>query len=94
MRIDLERLEDILEAIDKIEKYIDRGKDIFNKNELIQVWMIHHLQIIGEASAAMSHKSIEANPKIALVRYVRFSQCFSPRVFSSRFRNNLDCGYQ
>ena len=56
--------------------------------------MIHHLQIIGEASAAMSHKSIEANPKIALVRYVRFSQCFSPRVFSSRFRNNLDCGYQ
>ena len=59
MRDDRERLRDILEAIEKIEKYAKRGKQIFEREELIQIWIIHHLQIIGEASAAMSQSLIE-----------------------------------
>ena len=59
MRDDKERLRDILEAIEKIEKYAKRGKQIFEREELIQIWIIHHLQIIGEASAAMSQNLIE-----------------------------------
>lgn len=64
MRNDYERLKDILEAINKIEKYANKGKKIFEQDELIQVWIIHHLQIIGEASAAMSQKLVEDNPEI------------------------------
>ncbi|NJK58766.1 MAG: DUF86 domain-containing protein [Pleurocapsa sp. SU_5_0] len=64
MRNDYERLKDILEAINKIKKYANKGKKIFEQDELIQVWIIHHLQIIGEASAAMSQKLVEDNPEI------------------------------
>ena len=64
MRNDVERLRDILEAINNIEKYASQGKQVFEQNELIQVWIVHHLQIIGEASAAMSRSLIEDNPEI------------------------------
>lgn len=58
MRDDRERLRDILEAIDNIEKYASRGKEVFEQDELIQVWIIHHLQIIGEASSSISSSFI------------------------------------
>ena len=64
MRDDRERLRDILEAINNIEKYANRGKEVFEQDELIQIWIIHHLQIIGEASAAMSQNFIANNPEI------------------------------
>jgi len=52
---DRERLLDILEAVERIEKYTRRGRRAFESNELIQNWIIHHLQIIGEAARALSH---------------------------------------
>jgi uncharacterized protein with HEPN domain len=58
MRDNRERLRDIQEAIIKIEKYAVRGKQVFENDELIQIWIIHHLQIIGEASASMSEAFI------------------------------------
>ena len=64
MRNDRERLRDILEAIEKVEKYASRGKQIFERDELIQVWIIHHLQIIGEASAAISRSLAEDHSEI------------------------------
>jgi uncharacterized protein with HEPN domain len=36
MRNERERLLDILEAIERIEKYAEEGKDAFESNELIQ----------------------------------------------------------
>lgn len=54
MRNDQERLLDILEAIERIEKYTVRGRSTFDGDELIQTWVLHHLQIIGEAVRAMS----------------------------------------
>ncbi len=54
MRDDRERLLDILEAIERIEKYAARGRTVFEEDELIQTWVLHHLQIIGEAVRALS----------------------------------------
>lgn len=54
MRSERERLLDILEAIERIEKYAEEGKDAFNADELIQTWIIHHIEIIGEACRALS----------------------------------------
>ncbi|MGV0026419.1 HepT-like ribonuclease domain-containing protein [Phormidesmis priestleyi] len=54
MRNDHERLHDILEAIIRIERYVEQGKEAFGQDELIQVWIAHHLQIIGEAARATS----------------------------------------
>lgn len=52
MRDDRERLLDIQEAIERIEKHTAKGREIFERDELIQTWVIHHLQIIGEAARA------------------------------------------
>lgn len=49
MRSERERLLDILEAIERIEKYAEEGKDAFQADELIQTWIVHHIMIIGEA---------------------------------------------
>lgn len=54
MRSDHERIKDIQEAIANIEKYSIQGKTAFFENELIATWIIHHLQIIGEAVRSIS----------------------------------------
>ncbi|WP_414542810.1 DUF86 domain-containing protein [Nostoc sp. CCY0012] len=64
MRNDRERLKDIQEAIEKIEKYAQRGKQEFFDNELIQSWILLQLQIIGEAARAMTIQTHEQYPEI------------------------------
>jgi uncharacterized protein with HEPN domain len=53
MRSERERLLDILEAIERIEKYAEDGKDAFDADELIQTWIVHHIAIIGEACRSL-----------------------------------------
>jgi uncharacterized protein with HEPN domain len=53
MRDRRERILDMLEAIERIERYIATGRVKFEKDELIQTWVVHHLQIIGEAAAKL-----------------------------------------
>ena len=53
MRSARERLLDILEAIERIEKYARKGKTAFLKDELIQNWMVNHITLIGEACRAL-----------------------------------------
>ncbi len=54
MRDDRERLADIIDAIERIEKYAVRGRRALQTDELIQTWVVHHLMIIGEACRALS----------------------------------------
>jgi len=48
-----ERLLDILDAIAAIERHHGRDKAAFEGDELLQVWFLRHLQIIGEAARAL-----------------------------------------
>lgn len=54
MRSDAERLRDILDAIEQTRKYSAQGRDAFERDELIQVWIVHHLARLGEAVARLS----------------------------------------
>jgi len=54
VRSDRERLLDILEAIERIEKYLVKGRQAFEHDELLQTWVVHHIQIIGEAATKLS----------------------------------------
>ena len=56
MRSERERLLDILEAIERIEKYAARGKNTFEEDELIQNWMVNHIATIGEACRALPNE--------------------------------------
>jgi uncharacterized protein with HEPN domain len=49
VRDDRLRLADMLEAIELIEKYARRGRNAFEEDELIRAWIVHHLEILGEA---------------------------------------------
>jgi len=64
MRDDRERLLDIKEAIGNIKKYSVKGRGTFEEEELVQNWIIHHLQIIGEAAVKISDDFQEQHPDI------------------------------
>ena len=53
MRGDAERLRDVLEAIEQIRKYSSKGREAFERDEVIQVWIVHHLARLGEAAARL-----------------------------------------
>lgn len=64
MRDDGERLRDIQEAIERIERYAAGGTAALENNELVQTWILHHLQIIGEASNRLSQTLRAHHPEI------------------------------
>lgn len=53
MREPKERIRDILEAIANIEKYASKGRAEFDRDELVRLWCVRHLEIIGEAVRAL-----------------------------------------
>ncbi len=63
MRDDRERLFDILEAIERIDKYASKGRPAFEDDELIQTWVLHHLQLIGEATRVLSTEVKQRHPE-------------------------------
>ena len=62
MRDDRVRLGDILEAIERIEKYAGQRRDVLYSDELVQTWVVHHLMIVGEACRALSAEFRAAHP--------------------------------
>jgi uncharacterized protein with HEPN domain len=59
-----ERVLDILEAIERIEKYGRAGKEEFERNELVQIWILHHLQILGEAVNTLRPELQQNHPEV------------------------------
>lgn len=64
MRDDREKLLDIKEAIENVQKYASRGREVFREDELVQTWILHHIQILGEAAARLSDEFQEKHSEI------------------------------
>lgn len=64
MRDDFDRFEDILDSIEKIEKYTISGREQFDSQELVQTWVVHHIQIIGESACQLSEEMKDRYPDI------------------------------
>ena len=64
MRRDLDRLSDVMEAIEAIQRYASGGRERFDADELIRVWCLRHLEIIGEAAARMSDDLRSRYPEV------------------------------
>lgn len=58
------RLQDILDAIGQIEVEAVKGRAAFDGSSLIQVWMVHHLMIIGEAVRAIDPTVRQRYPSV------------------------------
>ena len=81
MRSDSEKLKDILEAIERIERYEVQGREAFEQNELIQTWFIQNLQIIGEASRIALFGNKGATLRNSLDKDHRNAEHFDPQLF-------------
>lgn len=64
MRDDRSRLLDVIEAIERIERYAARGREAFDRDELLQTWVVHHIQIVGEAVRKLSDALRSEHPEI------------------------------
>jgi len=64
MRGDPDRLNDILEAISKIRTRVGDNSDVFLADEMLQVWAIHYLQVIGEAARGVSQALRDRHPEV------------------------------
>ena len=64
MRDSRVRLVDMLEAIERIERYAAQGRQAFEEDELIQIWFVHYLQVIGEAAARLDRDFHDTHPGI------------------------------
>jgi uncharacterized protein with HEPN domain len=64
MRLDRERLLDIIEAIEAIERHLPETRQEFDANELVRVWCLRHIEIIGEAAANLSQEARDQAPNV------------------------------
>lgn len=64
MRSDRDRILDIAEEIEGIERYAGRGKEVYDADELIRAWMLQRIQVIGEAVAHLSTDMKDRHPEV------------------------------
>jgi uncharacterized protein with HEPN domain len=86
MRSDADRVSDILEAIAKIRERITDGMDAFQGDEMLQVWVIHHLQIIGEAPRGVSEALRDRHPEVPWPQIVALRNILVHEYFGINMR--------
>jgi uncharacterized protein with HEPN domain len=86
VRDDAERLADIIEAADKIATRVGRGREAFDKDEDVQIAIVHLIQIIGEAASGLSDALVDAHPEIPWRQIVAIRN----RVVHGYFEVDLD----
>jgi uncharacterized protein with HEPN domain len=82
VRDDRARLYDIVEAAEAIEKYAARGRTGFEQDELVQAWILRHLQIIGEAARGLSPAFRERYPDDIWTRAIGMRNILVHRYFA------------
>lgn len=64
MRSQAERLRDMLDAIEAIDRYTSAGRERFDRDELVRSWVVRHLAVIGEAAGRLSDELRGRAPEI------------------------------
>jgi uncharacterized protein with HEPN domain len=82
MRDDRLRFQDMHESIKKIEKYTAPGKQRFVSDELVQVWVVHYLQVLGEAARGVSEESQKKYSQIPWGKIIGFRNILVHHYFA------------
>ena len=86
MRSDADRLNDILQAIAKIRERITDRIEAFGGDEMLQVWVIHHLQVIGEAARGVSQSLKDRHPEVPWPQIVALRNILVHEYFGLNMR--------
>ncbi len=86
MRSDADRLGDIIEAISKIRERITDGLDAFLDDDMLQVWVIHHLQVVGEAARGVSQSLKDRHPEVPWPQIVALRNILVHEYFGLNLR--------
>lgn len=81
MRDDRLWLEDILEAIGKIEADLPSDQDSFVGDEKTRIWVLHFLQRIGEAARVLSDRTRNEIHEVDWQRWVGFRNVLVHQYF-------------
>lgn len=88
MRDDRGRLQDIFDAIKRIEQYAKRGRRVFEEDELVHTWMIHHIQIIGEAASQLTPPFRKTHQQVPCPQIIKCAMCWSTTISVSIWRKS------
>ncbi len=86
MRGDAERVAGMLEAAEKLEAQGAKGRDLFDQDEIVQLALVHLVQIIGEAASRVSDDLRRRHPEIPWRQVVGMRN----RVVHGYFEVDLD----
>ena len=81
MRGDRNRLLDILESIERIFRHTEPGRAHFEADELVQIWVIHHIEILGEAARGLSEALRGRHPEVPWREMMAIRNVLSHRYF-------------
>lgn len=81
MRNDRERLLDILEAIERIDRHAPRTRSAFDRDELVQTWVVHHLEILGEAVRSLSEELRASHLEVAWASIIGMRNILAHQYF-------------
>ena len=70
MRALRDRITDIIAAMTKTERAVSAGRDAFLADEMLQVWAIYHIQVIGEAVRAAASELQQRRPDLPWVQVI------------------------
>lgn len=86
MRGDPQRVADMLEAAEKLDEQASKGRDRFDQDEIVQLAIVHLVQIIGEAASRVSDNLRRRHPEVPWRQIVGMRN----RVVHSYFEVDLD----
>lgn len=90
MRTDPARLDDILAAIAKIKERATNSYEAFQVDEMLQVWTIHYLQVIGEAARGVSPAVKERYPEVPWLQIIALRNILVHEYFGLKHAPSLD----
>jgi uncharacterized protein with HEPN domain len=82
VRRDLDWLLGILEAIEQTDRYAGRGRVAFETDELIRVWVVHHLEQIGEAAKRISEETRALDPSVPWAQIIGVRNILTHQYFA------------
>jgi uncharacterized protein with HEPN domain len=77
-----DRLHDIIEAIERIERHLPISIDELKVSDERQVWFVHHLRIIGEAARGLTDEVRAEMPPVPWRQWVGMRQILVHEYFA------------